>query len=49
MVGHRELLPDVPAARLDPPGTLWDFAYARTLPGYSTYTKDVTALDPRST
>src|SRR3954447_962106 len=30
------------------PGDLWDYAYARTLPGYPTYTKDALDLDPRS-
>jgi hypothetical protein len=28
-------------------GDSWDFAYARTLPGYLTYTEDVRELDPR--
>jgi hypothetical protein len=28
------------------PGDLWDFAYARTLPRYPTYTQDVLNLDP---
>jgi hypothetical protein len=31
------------------PGDPWDFAYARTLPGYPTYTSDVSDLDPRLT
>jgi hypothetical protein len=29
------------------PDDSWDFAYARTLPGYPTYTPHVPALDPR--
>ena len=29
------------------PGDPWDFAYARTLPGYPTYTRDVPDSDPR--
>jgi len=31
------------------PGDLWDFAHARTLPGYPTDTKDVPGLDLCST
>ena len=29
------------------PGNPWDFAYARALPGYPTYTKDVSGNRPR--
>ena len=31
------------------PGDPWDFAYARTLPGYPTYSRDVPNLDQRWT